>query len=169
MSIFVIEYAPPDGSPERDRMRGREFMKIKGIDGQALHHRQVHGGGSGMNKEKGLSFQEFSEINRRRCEAIFHPLREWSPTDWATALGGETGEALNVVKKIRRIGSSPQIGHPDMPSLIAQLADELADIVTYADLLAQVFDIDLGHAVAAKFNKVSGRHGCGIVLDIPDE
>ena len=38
-----------------------------------------------------------------------------------------------------------------------QLADEIADVVCYADLLAARANIDLGEAVRAKFNEVSGR------------
>jgi hypothetical protein len=41
----------------------------------------------------------------------------------------------------------------------------MADVVTYADLLAARFGIDLGLAVAAKFNEVSERVGSDLRLD----
>jgi len=64
-------------------------------------------------------------------------------------MAGECGEACNVVKKIDRDGWSED--------LQLKLAKELADVVTYADLLAARFGIDLGQAVAMKFNEVSER------------
>jgi NTP pyrophosphatase (non-canonical NTP hydrolase) len=39
------------------------------------------------------------------------------------------------------------------------LAEELADVYTYLDLLATKADIDLPAAIVAKFNKVSRRQG----------
>lgn len=105
----------------------------------------------------GLSFNELRDANVRRCEDAFHPVVAWSPTDWATAMAGEVGEACNVVKKLRRIDSSPQIGHAPVDALVADLAKELADTVIYADLLAARMGIDLGESVRAKFNEVSAR------------
>jgi hypothetical protein len=40
-----------------------------------------------------------------------------------------------------------------------QIADEIADVVTYLDLLAHVLGVDLGRAAVAKFNEVSERVG----------
>jgi NTP pyrophosphatase (non-canonical NTP hydrolase) len=71
---------------------------------------------------------------------------------------GEAGEAANVVKKIRR----HETGMPDripLPQLLPMLADELGDVVAYADLTARYYGIDLGNAVARKFNKISEREG----------
>jgi NTP pyrophosphatase (non-canonical NTP hydrolase) len=39
------------------------------------------------------------------------------------------------------------------------LADELGDVLAYADLLAQHYGIELRRAVAVKFNRVSEREG----------
>ncbi len=38
-----------------------------------------------------------------------------------------------------------------------KIANEMADIVTYLDLLAIQFDIDLSEAITSKFNEVSNR------------
>jgi NTP pyrophosphatase (non-canonical NTP hydrolase) len=40
-----------------------------------------------------------------------------------------------------------------------QIADELADVLTYLDLLAATLGVDLGHATAQKFNEISERVG----------
>jgi len=96
-----------------------------------------------------LTFQHFSGENYRRCVAVFHDLEDWSPQDWCLAMCGEAGEAANFLKKARRGESIP----------IATIGAEIADVVTYADLLAQRLGLDLGTIVAKKFAVVSEREG----------
>lgn len=102
----------------------------------------------------------------------------WTLADWSNAMCGEAGEAANVVKKIRRTdsvlwdrqkypgdGASAHAKLADLSAsdarvaLIENLANELADILCYADLLAHHAGIDLAAAVAAKFNRVSKAQG----------
>lgn len=101
-----------------------------------------------------LTFARLSYHNLLRCEDIFHPLDAWTPTDWGCALAGETGELCNKLKKMRR---GEPIGQDE-------LAEELADIVIYADLLAQRLEIDLGAAVVRKFNSVSDKYNSNVKL-----
>jgi NTP pyrophosphatase (non-canonical NTP hydrolase) len=123
-----------------------------------------------------LSFERLSAINGRRCER-WHgpdwcdPGDAWTIADWSNAMAGEAGEAANVVKKLRRVDTDlwdkqryPGETRADLAQkppaeardvLMAKLADELADVVLYADLLAQKAGIDLGDAVRSKFNRVS--------------
>lgn len=111
-----------------------------------------------------LSFDQLRMANVERCEEVFHPLDSWSPTDWACAMAGECGEACNVVKKMRR-GAADLYGlDPDDRRTARQLANELADLVIYADLLAARCGIDLGHAVLQKFNAVSFKRGSTVFL-----
>lgn len=73
---------------------------------------------------------------------------------------GEAGETANVVKKLRRAETNVKGAlDPEHPVLINHLAEEIADTLIYLDLLAAFYGIDLGAAVAAKFNKVSKREG----------
>ena len=116
-----------------------------------------------MNK---LSFENLRECNVKRCEDVFNPIDSWSPTDWATAMAGECGEACNEIKKLRRLdGADKSI---DTPSNRAELkkktAKELADLIIYADLLAARLGIDLGQAVIEKFNEVSKKRGSIFML-----
>ena len=113
------------------------------------------------NKPKALSFDRLRRVNVRRTEEVFHPLNDWSPTDWACAMGGEAGEALNKVKKLRRLdGADKRMDSPAMRRVAKKaIAKELADTVLYADLLAARLEIDLGEAVRAKFNEVSRFKG----------
>lgn len=94
-----------------------------------------------------LTFAEFSNKNRMRCEQSFRPLNSWSSTDWACALAGEVGELCNFIKKMRRGENIPK----------EDVGKEIADVVHYADLLAQSLGFSLEDLVVAKFNEVSER------------
>lgn len=70
-------------------------------------------------------------------------------------LAGEVGEALNVQKKIER----ERLGIRGSRDTVEHLAEELADIIICTDLLAIRYGIDLGRAVADKFNATSEKVG----------
>lgn len=100
-------------------------------------------------RKPALTFQKFSRINRKRCELDFiHKLDSWSPAEWSNAMAGECGEACNLTKKLLRGDDGIEIN---------DIAKELADVVTYADLVAARLGIDLEKAVIDKFNEVSDR------------
>jgi NTP pyrophosphatase (non-canonical NTP hydrolase) len=101
-----------------------------------------------------LTFNELREANRLRTERCFHPIEEWSPTDWATAVAGEVGEACNKVKKLRR-GEDISI---------YAIGAELADTVIYIDLLCQRLGLDLGDCITRKFNEKSRQVGSEVTL-----
>ncbi len=88
---------------------------------------------------------------------------DWSEADWMVAVVGEVGEACNRMKKLRR-GDHGPIGCPEYVAEIQELAHEMADYVTYTDILALQFGIDLGTTVREKFNVVSERVGCTVFL-----
>lgn len=110
-----------------------------------------------------MRFREFSEINRRRCEApdgFNRPVDYWSLSDWFTAAMGELGEAANVAKKLNRIRDGiPGNGDITEAELRENLADEIADTYIYLDLLAQSQGIDIQTAIAHKFTKTSVKIG----------
>ena len=101
-----------------------------------------------------LKFQELSKSNLERCELIYHPLMDYSLTDWACCVSGEWGEACNMIKKLRRGQTIP----------IEEIGKEIADTVIYIDLLAQRLGLDLGEESRKKFKKVSVREGSEITL-----
>jgi NTP pyrophosphatase (non-canonical NTP hydrolase) len=72
-------------------------------------------------------------------------------------MAGETGEACNAVKKLRRHedGTNTTKDPATEEECIADVAVELADTVIYADLLAARLGIDLAEAVRSKFNAAS--------------
>lgn len=85
---------------------------------------------------------------------------EWDPSDKITLafrgneMGGECGEAQNVIKKLER----ERLGIRGSRATVQDLADELADVVICADLIAMAEGIDLDQAIARKFNLTSEKH-----------
>jgi NTP pyrophosphatase (non-canonical NTP hydrolase) len=101
-----------------------------------------------------MFYESLSEANAVRQ-------REWDPEDRITLayrgneLAGETGEACNVIKKLER----ERLGIRGSRATVAQLAEELADVVICAYLVAMHEGIDLDNAVADKFNDTSDKYG----------
>jgi len=116
-----------------------------------------------------LTFEEVHAANTARCVRWHEDSQAWTGADWATALGGECGEALNVVKKIRRLecGLGPGPNDPPPGALGEMLIEELADVYLYLDLLAWHYGVDLPSAIVAKFNRVSARQGFPERLEMP--
>jgi NTP pyrophosphatase (non-canonical NTP hydrolase) len=111
----------------------------------------------------GLTLAQLAAVNAVRQ-------REWDPsgkkmslTYRANELAGETGEACNIAKKLER----ERLGLPGSRATVEQLADELGDVVICADLLATSEGIDLGAAVARKFNATSRKVGLTTTLPEP--
>jgi len=84
-----------------------------------------------------------------------HDYHDWTINDWLTATMGELGELANLAKKLRR-------GDYDLDDIRDEMADELADVMTYLDILAQKIGIDLGEATIDKFNDTSRRVGSNV-------
>lgn len=95
-------------------------------------------------------------------EANIQRQAEWDPTDKITLafrgneLAGETGEACNIIKKLER----ERLGLLGSRATVQGLAEELADVIICADLIAMQLGIDLlGAEVPKKFNKTSQARG----------
>ena len=104
-----------------------------------------------------LTFEKLRLVNFSRTKQDFgqQSLQKWTPEQWACAIAGEVGEMCNMIKKkYSRQGMALQ---KDIP--IKEIALELADIVTYCDLLASRFGFNLEDLIIEKFNKVSDRLG----------
>lgn len=81
-----------------------------------------------------LTFSALRSVNSTRC-LRWHKtgLNEWSLNDWIVAVGGEVGEALNVVKKLNRDREGQPGNKKTRAELLLDLGDELADAVIYLD------------------------------------
>lgn len=82
---------------------------------------------------------------------------DWCLAQWCNAVCGELGEAANLIKKIER-------GDMTLDAAREELGKELADVLTYLDILAFRAGVNLGAATIAKFNEVSERVGCDVRL-----
>lgn len=115
-----------------------------------------------MNNSEDLTFAKLQAVNATRC-AKWHTGREWSLAEWTNALCGEAGEAANIAKKILRIDTGMVGQFPENRATYCEyLADELADVVLYASLIADRLGVDLGIRVKEVFNRKS------IQLNFPD-
>jgi NTP pyrophosphatase (non-canonical NTP hydrolase) len=109
------------------------------------------------------------DANERRAgKRVGFGIKDWTPAEWAVNLAGEVGEALNVLKKMRRIsswehyddmfwGEADEFEKEEMRTLLRHFEDELADVMICVDLLAARFNLDLNQIVARKFNATSER------------
>lgn len=70
---------------------------------------------------------------------------DWSDNEWLEAVIGELGEYANVAKKLRR-------GDLSRMEALPMLADELADVACYLDILAFRVGCDLGEAMRKRFD-----------------
>lgn len=140
-----------------------------------------------MTTTLGLDLAILAETNAQRCRRWHPPTSEqWSLADWSNAMCGEAGEAANLVKKLRRIETGTQTlptmvhnGHEvpldaEARILAKSVGLELADVVIYADLLAQELGrryggYNLSNLIVTKFNAVSHREGFPEMLQLPFE
>lgn len=108
-----------------------------------------------------LTFVGFSRTNRQRAKRWHgEDSQPWTGADWSNAMMGEGGEAANVVKKLRRVETGVAgSADPEWPVLIEKLGDEIADTITYLDLLADHYGINVPEALERKFNAISEREG----------
>jgi len=109
-----------------------------------------------------MDFKDFSVFNRRRCEAkggFNHALSSWSLSDWITATCGELGEAANIAKKLNRVRDGIPGNSETAGELKGALAEEIADVFIYLDLMAQSQGFNLEDIVVLKFQKTSEKIG----------
>lgn len=108
-----------------------------------------------------LNFDGLRLMNAARC-ARWHPpdSEPWNAADWSNATCGEAGEMANKVKKYRRYETRTlRQGDPPPEEIKKQIAEEIADMVIYGDLLANYLGINLGEAIREKFNAKSREMG----------
>jgi len=117
-----------------------------------------------------LTFDRLRIANVRRCSTHYHPIADWSLSDWCTAVAGELGELAGVIKNLRRAETEQRNGHkiPQRGPLVDALAEEAADTVIYLDLLCARAAVDLGAAVTRKFNRVS-RERLNTTILLPEK
>lgn len=111
-----------------------------------------------MLKNSHEQFEQLRNANIAR-NAIWSPDGE-DLTYRGLELGGEVGEAQNVIKKLER----ERKGRRGSRATVQDLADELADVIICADLVAMEKGIDLWAAVVVKFNATSAKNELPIMM-----
>ena len=102
----------------------------------------------------------FKDAKGRKCHSKKNG-SDWSPAQWLQAVTGELGEYANLRKKVER-------GDFSEKEAKSMLADELADVVIYLDILAAQLGIDLGAAIMKKWNETSEKVGAPLRIDAED-
>lgn len=107
-----------------------------------------------VKNKQSLTFSDFRNANVDRCNTSFKQCDDWTPSDWGCAISGEVGETCNLIKKMRRgdVVKTDDIGK------------ELADVITYIDLLASRLGLNLEECLRNKFNEVSDRVGSDVKI-----
>ncbi len=107
-----------------------------------------------------MTFAAFSAANRLRCERDFgEPLdasSQYTPAHWALTVAEEVGEIAAAVLGVA--GLKKRKAH----LTVADIGDEIADAVSYLDLLATRLGLDLSTVLVGKFNRVSERIGSDV-------
>lgn len=102
----------------------------------------------------------FRDAKGRTCHSK-NDGSDWSPAQWLQAVTGELGEYANLRKKVERGDLTIEEARP-------MLADELADVVIYLDILAAQLGVNLGEAIISKWNRTSEKVGAPLYIDAED-
>lgn len=112
-----------------------------------------------------LTLARLREANSNRQDQWDHAQHKLSLSYFGNAFAGEIGEVLEVVLDMVRSGTiacntikkidRETLGLRGSRATTEQLADELADVIIYMDLLAQKAGINLDEAVIRVFNRKS--------------
>lgn len=109
-----------------------------------------------------LTFDALRHANNTR-QAEWPGNDEADVTFRALEVAGEFGEVVEAVKKYLRA----ERGIKGSAATTEDVADEMADAVIALDLLAAKMGVDLGAAVARKFNRTSVKYE--LRTRLPDE
>ncbi len=114
-----------------------------------------------------LTFDEFSNVNARRCEEDFG--RKVAPETvpiHVLAACGEVGEMAQDMKRIldRQRDSDPEFSVAEQQKRIKDLLFEAADAFTYLDLIASHYGYRFSEILVEKFNIVSERVGSKAII-----
>lgn len=116
-----------------------------------------------------IDIRTLQALNVERMQR-WHGESVWSPLEWGGAMAGETGEACNAAKKLKRVET--QMANHDsrmfgrIEPLVVQadgyrrhVGKEVADAIIYGLLLASSVGMDVEDCIREVFNKKSEEYG----------
>ncbi len=130
-----------------------------------------HGEGLTFNALRKANLARLPRFRNRRGEPAHSEPdgSDWSVAQWGNATAGEVGEMLVEFGRFLQLCDTlKKLERGDFESAeVARVkcAGEAADIVTYLDLTCSRLGINLGEAIAHKFNEVSERVGAEVFLE----
>lgn len=112
-----------------------------------------------------MNISEFQKINATRAKR-WHNDGEtnWNILEWAGAMCGESGEAANVAKKIRRLSMNlpnkeAGLDKSNYNELRMKCAMEVADTIIYGLIMLSELDTDASLVLSHVFNQKSIEYG----------
>ncbi len=102
-----------------------------------------------------VRFTALRDANLERQKEYGESAPHMSLSYWGNAIAGEVGEVCNVLKKLER----EAMGLKGSRDTVEHLAEELADVRIYMDLLEAKMGIDIDAAIVRKFNATSEKLG----------
>lgn len=116
-----------------------------------------------------LTFANLRRANLARDAEKWGAMGAWSPELWLTRMMTEVGELAEEISRSAEadLAEIPfALGGPaGEDGFKARVANELADVAMFLDLLAASLGVELGAAIVAKFNSKSAEWGVGVRLD----
>lgn len=106
-----------------------------------------------------MDLKDLRIANERR-DKEWDPEHKLSLSYKSNEMAGECGEACNEVKKLER----ELLGIKGSTTTLQKAADELADVIITADLVAMALGINLSTAVINKFNATSRKVGLSVYI-----
>lgn len=112
-----------------------------------------------MDRRTIISFNELRQKNIDRCPHYGHTVEERSPLEWYDRIWDE----------ILELGHTVESYDMDFNTTTRDIGKEIADVVTFCDLLATRYGLNLGKLVLDKFNEVSERVDSDVRMEMSDE
>ncbi len=112
-----------------------------------------------------MDISKLQEVNATRAIRWHHDGKtDWTLLEWAGAMCGESGEAANVAKKIRRLdmqlpNKEMGLDKSNLRELQLKCAHEIADSIIYGLIMLSKLDIDASHILGYVFNQKSIEYG----------
>jgi hypothetical protein len=112
-----------------------------------------------------MDITKFQEINAQRAKRWHNDGKtNWNMLEWAGAMCGESGEAANVAKKIRRLdmnlpNKEKGLDKSNLRDLQLKCAMEVADSIIYGLIMMSELDVDASVMLAHVFDEKSIEYG----------
>ena len=111
-----------------------------------------------------MDISKFQLINEERAKRWHNGQPQWSLLEWCGAMCGESGEAANNAKKIKRLDTSlpnkeAGLDKTNTELLKAKLATEVANSIIYGIIILSELGVDASQILADVYDQKSIEYG----------